>query len=536
MIDINEFQNIRKSQHLIVLDTNIILELSRQPANISLDVINALKKIKDCIFIPRQVYDEYIRNYHEICGKERKKYQKVKKELSESTRKLQEDIDSKISEYRKHNYTDITKLQNDLYQKIKEIQNTINNFEHGHKTEIQLNIDFLENDKVKEFVDFLEAEERIGADISFSTRLSILQEGKIRFDNLIPPGYMDREKIGQDKYGDLFVWKSILAIAKEKNTNIIFVCNDTKEDWWKKDKEIPVNLRDELLKEFKEVNPFLDIQFLTLEKFFSYIAEELQIGKSKSALQLSAIDDAKILLNEYSTMIEQNIEEVLCSINIEEELGEEYLETGEEQIYWNIGDVSVEKEEHDILYYVDLDISVLADLVYREPGDYPYPAGKVVLALEGKINFLTEEYASESTIESLEVELIDIYHMEPDEWKTVKNICKGESGKELIAASRQIKKYNENMKKIEESLGGIQNISGTVYGLQELAKPIQGISTKFPSKEMIDTIQTLSKGVEQFGGISKMAEQIRIASSTIKPLGQIAKTIEPISKQDDDLP
>lgn len=216
MIDINEFQNIRKSQHLIVLDTNIILELYRQPANISLDVINALKKIKDCIFIPRQVYDEYIRNYHEICGKERKKYQKVKKELSESTRKLQEDIDSKISEYRKHNYTDITKLQNDLYQKIKEIQNTINNFEHGHKTEIQLNIDFLENDKVKEFVDFLEAEERIGADISFSTRLSILQEGKIRFDNLIPPGYMDRKKIGQDKYGDLFVWKSILAIAKEK--------------------------------------------------------------------------------------------------------------------------------------------------------------------------------------------------------------------------------------------------------------------------------------------------------------------------------
>ena len=235
-------------------------------------------------------------------------------------------------------------------------------------------------------------------------------------------------------------------------------------------------------------------------------------------------------------MIGQNIEEVLCSINIEEELGEEYLETGEEQIYWNIGDVSVEKEGHDILYYVDLDISVLADLVYREPGDYPYPAGKVVLALEGKINFLTEEYASESTIESLEVELIDIYHMEPDEWKTVKNICKGESGKELIAASRQIKKYNENMKKIEESLGGIQNISGTVYGLQELVKPIQGISTKFPSKEMIDTIQTLSKGVEQFGGISKMAEQIRIASNTIKPLGQIAKTIEPISKQDDDLP
>ena len=123
---------------MIVLDTNIILELYRQPANISSDVISAFKKIKDCIYIPRQAYNEYIRNFHEVCGKERKKYQRVKKELSESARKLQEDIDSKISEYRKHNYSDITKLQSDLYQKIEEIQNIINNFEQTHKSEMQL--------------------------------------------------------------------------------------------------------------------------------------------------------------------------------------------------------------------------------------------------------------------------------------------------------------------------------------------------------------------------------------------------------------
>lgn len=56
------FEKIRKTKHLIVLDTNILLELYRQPANISLDVIGALRQIKDYIYIPRQVYDEYIRN------------------------------------------------------------------------------------------------------------------------------------------------------------------------------------------------------------------------------------------------------------------------------------------------------------------------------------------------------------------------------------------------------------------------------------------------------------------------------------------
>ena len=68
----------------------------------------------------------------------------------------------------------------------------------------------------------------IGGKITFSKKLLILQEGQIRYDNLIPPGFRDSAKVGEAKYGDLFVWKDIIAIAKEKNTNIIFVCNDTK--------------------------------------------------------------------------------------------------------------------------------------------------------------------------------------------------------------------------------------------------------------------------------------------------------------------
>jgi hypothetical protein len=46
MISIEDFQQIRSNEHLVVLDTNVLLELYRQPANISLDVINALKKFK----------------------------------------------------------------------------------------------------------------------------------------------------------------------------------------------------------------------------------------------------------------------------------------------------------------------------------------------------------------------------------------------------------------------------------------------------------------------------------------------------------
>ena len=69
MINIEKFQEIRSSEHIIVLDTTVLLELYRQPANISLDVISALKRILTNIYIPRQVYEEY-RSEERRVGKE----------------------------------------------------------------------------------------------------------------------------------------------------------------------------------------------------------------------------------------------------------------------------------------------------------------------------------------------------------------------------------------------------------------------------------------------------------------------------------
>lgn len=55
MIDIEMFKEIRKSKHLIIFDTNVLLELYRMPANISIDVINVLEKAKNQIYIPHRV-------------------------------------------------------------------------------------------------------------------------------------------------------------------------------------------------------------------------------------------------------------------------------------------------------------------------------------------------------------------------------------------------------------------------------------------------------------------------------------------------
>ena len=530
MITIEKFQEICSSEHLIVLDTNVLLELYRQPANISLDVISALKRILNNIYIPRQVYDEYLKNYHKICGDEKKKYKKVTEELSDSLKKLQNDIAKKIGEYRKHNYTDISKLQNDLNEKIKDIQNIITSFEKSHHEEIQLNIDFLENDKVKEFIDLLHNEGNIGKKIPFSKKLLLLQEGQIRYDNLIPPGFRDSAKAGEAKYGDLFVWKDIVTIAKEKNTNIIFVCNDTKEDWWEKNKDTPIDLRQELNEEFKETNPSLSIHFLTLDKFFSYLSEELKLGKSKSALQLSALDDIKSILDDYEDEIYQSIGEYLITINVNEELDEE-LETGDENIYWSIADVSVDKENKNIIYYVNLDISVLADLIHQEVDDSPYIAGKIALALIGHIKVSMEEYSKISEIKTLDVEKIDILHIEPEAWSIVKHMENQNTCKDIIAASKNVTKIQENIEQLDNTVDmnglkqALQQYATLYEGLAQSIKPIQtnGAFAEL-TKQTAATQKALSAAImplqanSAFSELAKHASLYQSAFSAIKPL------------------
>ena len=543
MINIEKFQEIRSSEHIIVLDTTVLLELYRQPANISLDVISALKRILTNIYIPRQVYEEYLKNYHKICGDEKKKYKKVTKELSDSLKKLQNDIAKKVGEYRKHNYTDISKLQNNLNEKIKDTQNIITEFEKSHHAEIQLNINFLQNDKVKEFVDLLLNQGSIGQKIPFSKKILLLQEGQVRYDNLIPPGFHDSAKNGEAKYGDLFVWKDIITIAKEKNTNIIFVCNDTKEDWWEKNKDTSIDLRQELNEEFKETNPSLSIHFLTLDKFFSYLAEELKLGKSKSALQLSALDDTREMLANYEDKISQSIKDYLMTINIDEELDEDFLETGDENIYWSITDVSVEKENKNITYYVNLDISVLADLIYQEDGGYPYDAGKVALALIEKIEISMEEYSTDSEIKTISVEKSDISHIEPEAWSIVKHMENQNTCKDIIAASKNVTKIQENVEQFNNTVDmnslrqTFQQYATLYEGLAKSIKPIQtnGVFAEI-TKQTAATQKALSAALmplqanNAFSELAKQASLYQSAFSAIKPL-QVNGAFSELAKQ-----
>lgn len=115
----------------------------------------------------------------------------------------------------------------------------------------------------------------IGAPLSYQVQLDTVKEGHIRYEYCIPPGYMDRDKTSIDKFGDLIIWKELCEYAKSGNTPVIFICNDTKEDWNAGNPDqgemIP---REELLAEFRSYTSN-DIWFYTLNGFISNMKAQM---------------------------------------------------------------------------------------------------------------------------------------------------------------------------------------------------------------------------------------------------------------------
>ena len=95
----------------------------------------------------------------------------------------------------------------------------------------------------------------------------LYSEGEKRYKENIPPGYKDKAKPNNDKYGDLVLWKEMLYKCQSDAKDLIFICDDRKEDWWLEHQGKTISPRPELLKEFnsetkRECHFYKPFQFL----------------------------------------------------------------------------------------------------------------------------------------------------------------------------------------------------------------------------------------------------------------------------------
>ncbi len=243
---------------IFVFDTstllNFILLFHANRENIYNDIFS---KLKGRLWITNHAEYEYLKNFSKVLNQPRSSYKSIQysilsagsvKGMEETYRKKKEELVNA----NKHPFFDDTAFAK-MDQAFDAFIKAHQEFEKHIGEQINVQVDeHFEKMKEDNLLKFFEVSE--GS--SFKEIVEIVKEGEIRYRHKIPPGYMDdndKEK-GFEKYGDLIVWKQMIALAEKEKRTILFVTDDEKEDWWilnSKDKSVSAP-RHELIKEMKD--------------------------------------------------------------------------------------------------------------------------------------------------------------------------------------------------------------------------------------------------------------------------------------------
>ncbi|WP_321845888.1 PIN-like domain-containing protein [Paraburkholderia bannensis] len=259
----------------IVLDTNVLLDLYRLPQLGRDALLAALARLKGRLWIPHHVALEYQRRRLSAIWNERSETEKVLASFSATVDDARKKLQRLELEKRGIN-VDVDGMLRELEAANAKIVDAVRK---AHNEQM----DISSHDPVRTALDDLLGEGCVGAAPADQAVLNALTtDGERRYADKIPPGYRDAGKAKnpaeayflfdglkyERQYGDLIIWRQILAHAKESETKLIlFITSDRKEDWWWEEHGRTLGPRPELVREIKSV--------ASVEHFWMYSADQL---------------------------------------------------------------------------------------------------------------------------------------------------------------------------------------------------------------------------------------------------------------------
>ncbi|MBC2263134.1 hypothetical protein HCB37_01265 [Listeria booriae] len=242
---------------LIVLDTNVLLNIYRISKSTRKDFLDILEGLKDNLFIPYQIGLEYHLDRQSVLSEFKTVKDDLFGRLGEQTATFINRIENEISQVSIKS-TDYTNKRKEVVKIIKEkVDSLLNELKDTELTELfdLFDAETDESDRLSEILNG-----KVGPSYMQDEIEKIQEEGKKRYANEIPPGYADKKKktgqltcyndlIIQKEYGDLISWFQILDKAKEKEISaVVFVTDDSaKGDWYYEKKGARAELKKEML-------------------------------------------------------------------------------------------------------------------------------------------------------------------------------------------------------------------------------------------------------------------------------------------------
>ncbi|MGR9437958.1 PIN-like domain-containing protein [Rhizobium leguminosarum] len=221
---------------LIVLDANAILDLYRLPPMARDDFFEVLEYYKTRLWIPFQVGLEVQRNRFRVIADRQKSTDAALKEVNAAFANLKSTVQNlKLERYKAPLNPEA--ILNKFEAPLTELSEAIR---EAKKEELKISAE----DPVRDRIDKI-FEGRVGPAPSSQEEVDQLnKEGERRFQNEVPPGFLDAVKKDQSfthdgirylsKFGDLILWTQLLNYIKNDDTikSVMLVTSEKKPDWW----------------------------------------------------------------------------------------------------------------------------------------------------------------------------------------------------------------------------------------------------------------------------------------------------------------
>jgi hypothetical protein len=227
-------------QAIFVPDANVLLHCLRHPENVRRELVRLFDVLKDSLWIPYQVGLEFHRNRLDVELGALDAYEKLTQEYESSLNQARE----KLRQLRAHPVISVERELSALDMFLQDFRARMATAQAEHPREAIAQA-------VARITDLLEG--RVGDKWPPELLSALKKEGEDRYAKKIPPGYKDAKKdAGEfDKFGDLIIWKDLIAKAKAEKRPVIFVSDDAKEDWWWIHRGRKLGPRPELIEEFR---------------------------------------------------------------------------------------------------------------------------------------------------------------------------------------------------------------------------------------------------------------------------------------------
>ncbi|MFF3768129.1 PIN-like domain-containing protein [Streptomyces sp. NPDC001922] len=282
----SDYQRIFQSG-LVVLDTNVLLNLYRSNQRTREDTLAALSKLRDRLWIPHQVLTEFWRN-RELRAVRHHHGTKAKEACAALTkvgRSTEDALDRWVTAVHLKNDTEVTQRIDEALETLSETVRELTEL-----IQAQAEKDALTGTAATHTDPVLTRLEpllrgRIGEPLSPGEHDKAVQEAQERADEEIPPGYEDfRSKPPEQAAGDYLLWVQLLQEASRRDCDVLLVTGDVKKDWWiSQEGDLPARPRTELVVELRE-HAGAQLFMLTPGQLLSWAEKLLDVQVDESSV------------------------------------------------------------------------------------------------------------------------------------------------------------------------------------------------------------------------------------------------------------